>query len=51
MFVDFQNILETSRKTLPFGIAQVGQKTELALRQAAGRVGHHGVFLLAAWWC
>ncbi len=25
MFVDFKNILDTSRKTLPFGIAQVGK--------------------------
>ncbi len=25
MFVDFKNVLDTSRKTLPFGIAQVGK--------------------------
>jgi glycyl-tRNA synthetase len=25
MFVDFKNILDTSRKTLPFGIAQIGK--------------------------
>lgn len=25
MFVDFKNILETTRKTLPFGIAQIGK--------------------------
>ena len=25
MFVDFKNVLDTSRKTLPFGIAQIGK--------------------------
>ena len=25
MFVDFKNVLDTSRKTIPFGIAQIGK--------------------------
>src|SRR5882672_2364041 len=25
MFVDFKNVLDTTRKTLPFGIAQIGK--------------------------
>ena len=25
MFVDFKNVLDTTRRTLPFGIAQVGK--------------------------
>ena len=25
MFVDFKNVLDTTRKTIPFGIAQIGK--------------------------
>jgi len=34
----FQAVFDLRRD---FGVAQVGQKAELALRQAAGGIGHH----------